>query len=148
MRKEMRNLGATVILGVLSINEETVKAFQSSVNKTIAALEMVKNQNCVPVQDYLLFTFVDGTRLKLWDGGQSCCEHRYMHTDDDLTSIIGAELMGCKLTEAPRVVDEQGTHEVQFLHIKTRKGVVTMETHNNHSGHYGGFRIRAAIVPG
>ena len=34
-------------------------------------------------------------------------------------------------------------HEVQFLEIKTDRGVLTMANHNEHNGWYGGFWIVA-----
>ena len=39
------------------------------------------------------------------------------------------------------VEEEYETHEVQFLEIKTSKGIFTMSTHNEHNGYYGGFAI-------
>jgi hypothetical protein len=84
--------------------------------------------------------------MQLFDAGQSCCEHRYMRTDDDLKSFIGAELVDAEISNAPDQVDEYGeTHEIQFLRVKTSKGLITISNHNEHNGYYGGFAIRAAV---
>lgn len=126
------------MLGYLAGNESSVNAFTGAANKTISALELK--------DDELHFTFSDGTKIKLFDDGQSCCEHRYMTTDDDLSYYVGAVLMDAEVAEAPNQPDEYGAHEVQFLKVKTSKGVFTMESHNEHNGYYGGFLIRAASV--
>lgn len=134
----MSHPGIGVMLGYLAGNESSVNAFTGAVNKTISALELK--------DDELHFTFSDGTKIKLFDDGQSCCEHRYMTTDDDLPYYVGAVLMDAEVAEAPNQPDEYGDHEVQFLKVKTSKGVFTMESHNEHNGYYGGFLIRAASV--
>ena len=134
----MSHPGIRVMLGYLAGNESSVNAFTGAVNKTISALELK--------DDELHFTFSDGTKIKLFDDGQSCCEHRYMTTDDDLSYYVGAVLMDAEVAEAPNQPDIYGDHEVQFLKVKTSKGVFTMESHNEHNGYYGGFLIRAASV--
>jgi len=96
--------------------------------------------------DALNFEFEDETKLKVWDGGQSCCENRYMATSDDLTEYSGAKLLDFELKNAPNVADEYGDHEVQFLDVKTDKGTFQMANHNEHNGYYGGFWIVAQSV--
>ena len=92
--------------------------------------------------DTLIIRFGDGTGLKLFDDGQSCCEHRYMHTDDELSGVVGGRLYGIEVRDAPDVVDEHGEdHEVQFLVVKTSKGECVVSNHNEHNGYYGGFCI-------
>jgi len=134
----MSQPGIGVMIGYLAGNESSVTAFKSALNKEISALELKDNE--------LHFTFSDGTKIKLFDDGQSCCENRYMTTDDDLPYYVGAVLMDAEVAEAPNQPDEYGDHEVQFLKVKTSKGVFTMESHNEHNGYYGGFLIRAASV--
>ena len=135
----MTNLGLGVMINMLGGNENSVKSFQASIGKKIVALELVNEE--------LVFTFDDATKMKLFDGGQSCCEHRYMTTDDDLESFIGSTLTSAETREAPSVDDEHGeTHEVQFLLVATSKGVFTMETHNEHNGYYGGFWVIAETL--
>jgi hypothetical protein len=92
--------------------------------------------------DALHFEFLDCDTLKISDDGQSCCERRYMTTDDNLQDYVGATFLGIELKEAPDIEDEYGEHEVLFLEIKTSKGCFTMATHNEHNGYYSGFSIR------
>jgi hypothetical protein len=97
--------------------------------------------------DTLTIRFGDGTGLKLYDDGQDCCETRYMHTDDDLSEVVGGRLYGIELRDAPDGEDEYGeVHEIQFLVVKTGIGEVVVCTHNEHNGYYGGFRIVACTV--
>lgn len=130
--------GIGVMLGMLGGNADSVAAFTGAVGKTIAALRLGDD-------DALHFEFSDGSKMKLSDEGQSCCEHRYMRTDDDLADYVGAKLLGAEIKEAPNQPDEWGEHEVQFLEVKTDRGVFTMASHNEHNGYYGGFWIVAAV---
>lgn len=130
--------GMSVMIGMLGGNEESVKAFTSCLNKTIAALSLGED-------DALHFVMDDGTKMRLYDNGQSCCENRYMRTDDKLADFVGAKLLGAEVKEAPSVPDQYGEHEVSFLDVKTDKGVFQMASHNEHNGYYGGFLIRAAL---
>lgn len=101
----------------------------------------------VPLEAAVLVEFDEGTVLKLRDDGQSCCESRYVTTDDDLAAYSGAKLIDIELADAPSVEDEYGEeHEVQFLRIHTDKGVAVFETHNEHNGYYGGFWIRSSLT--
>lgn len=102
------------------------------------------------VEDHALWlTFEDGTWAKLKDDGQSCCENRYMSCDDDLTSFVGAKLLGGEITESDlkrtgaRQLDDY--HEIQFLNIQTSQGVFTVVNHNEHNGYYGGFSLTAEV---
>lgn len=130
--------GVSVMLGVLSGNEETVSSLSSALNKTISELRMES--------DELIIRFSDGSGIKIWDDGQSCCENRYMMTSDNLLSFVGSAILGLELLDAPDVSEEYIEHEVQFLHIKTTVGVFVMETHNEHNGYYGGFLVRCAAL--
>ncbi|MBS3993634.1 MAG: hypothetical protein KGZ87_07950 [Bacteroidetes bacterium] len=130
-------LGLGVMIQTLGGNEETVNAVKSALNKTIEKVWLKENE--------LLFKFTDGTNLKLYDDGQSCCETRYMRTDDDLSEYSGAKLLDFELKNAPNQEDEYGDHEIQFLDVKTDKGIFQMANHNEHNGYYGGFWIVARV---
>lgn len=130
-------LGFGVMIQTLGGNEETVNAVKSALNKTIEKVWLEGNE--------LLFKFTDGTNLKLYDDGQSCCEDRYMRTDDDLSEYEGARLLDFELKNAPDQEDDYGTHEIQFLDVKTDKGIFQMANHNEHNGYYGGFWIVARV---
>lgn len=133
----MGQLGMGVMLGMLSGNAGSVDAFTKALNKTITSVKLGDD-------DALHFVFDDGFKMKLSDEGQSCCESRYMRTDDNLGDYIGAKLLGAEIKEAPNAPEEYGDHEVQFLEVQTDKGVFTMASHNEHNGYYGGFCIRAS----
>lgn len=134
------NIGIGVMLSYLGGNEESVKAVQRAIGQTITAVELKDD-------DALHFTMGDGFKLRIFDDGQSCCESRYMRTDDDLSSHVGETLLGFEIKDAPNEEEEEyGDHEVQFLEVKTDKGVFTMASHNEHNGYYGGFSIRAEEV--
>lgn len=129
------NLGFGVMIRMLS-GDRGGECFLSAVGKYIQAIEIHDSE--------LRLTFGDGSRIKLFDDGQSCCEHRYMTCDDDLSYYIGAQLLDAEIKDAPDAEDEYGVHEVQFLEVKTSKGSFTVASHNEHNGYYGGFWIKAA----
>jgi hypothetical protein len=143
----MDNLGFGVLLGMLGGNAETVAAVKASLGKEIRAVELRSGDSDWGEHvDQLRLTLNDGTTLCLWDGGQSCCEHRYMHSDADLPAFVGATLMDVSLAEAPTVSAEYDQdHEMQILNVHTSKGVLDVVTHNVHNGYYGGFWIQARL---
>jgi hypothetical protein len=101
----------------------------------------------VALEDNAVKILLDGAgTLVLTDEGQSCCENRYITTDDDLPYFVGSRLMDVELGEHRSTDSEYGNeHEIQFLNVKTSKGVITFETHNEHNGYYGGFAITAKL---
>ena len=133
----MSQLGVGVMLRMLGGNEESAGAMQAAIGKTIATVALEGDS-------VLAFTFDDGTRLRLTDTGQSCCESRYMRTDDDLSGFVGATLLGAEVRPAPSIATEYGDHDVEFLVIETSKGAFTMSNHNEHNGYYGGLSIEAS----
>lgn len=126
-----------VMLGILGGNEETVNTVKSSLNKTIEKVWLDEET------DILNFKFTDGTGMYLFDDGQRSFEHRYMVTADNLTEYADAKLLDVELKDAPYKEDENGVHEVQFLDVKTDKGVFQMANHNKHNGYYSGFCLVA-----
>jgi hypothetical protein len=110
--------------------------FLRSVGKMIVGLRLGDD-------DALHFMFDDGTGIKMFDDGQSCCESRYMLTDDKLEEHVGAKLIGAIIKTAGRVdtEEEYNVHEVQFLEIHTSNGYVTLSSHNEHNGYYGGISL-------
>ena len=131
-------LGFGVMINALGGNRETVEAVQAAMGKTITALSLTDDQ--------LRFEFEDGSRLRLWDNGQSCCESRYMQTDDDLPYYIGAKFVGAEVRDGGSTESEYGdAHEIQFLVVTTDRGTFSMASHNEHNGYYGGFWITASV---
>ena len=134
----MSQLGLGVIIQSLGGNTETVEAVKSALGKTIKNVRLENNE--------LIFKFTDGTGLKMYDRGQGCYEARYMVTADELTEYSGAKILDFELKNAPKEKDGHGVHEIQFLDVKTDKGVFQMANHNEHNGYYGGFWIVARSV--
>ena len=145
-----RRPGMGVLLQMLGGNEATVEAHNAAVGKTISSVAIRKQDEEGDVwEDAILMHFTDGTGIRIWDGGQSCCEHRYMNCDDDLSYHVGAEFKGAEIRETePEEDGEYGdVHEIEFLHLNTSKGVITVANHNLHNGYYGGFYVKIAPLP-
>lgn len=98
---------------------------------------------CVDCEDRLNIEFEGGGNLLIWDSGQSCCEHRYMTTDDDLASFVGAKLVDIEVLDGPSGEGNGDCHDTQFVRVNTTAGTVTVVTHNEHNGYYGGFEINS-----
>lgn len=94
----------------------------------------------------VVVTFEDGRAFMLYDCARSCCEARYITTDDDLRSFAGATLADIDVAEGPTTQVDGEPHETAFLKVKTSLGDVTFETHNEHNGYYGGIRIKAQML--
>lgn len=135
----MGNLGLGVMINMLGGDEETANTVKGVLGKKVASLRLDDN--------IIYLSTVDGIHIKIWDGGQECCEHRYVTTDDDLKYFTNTTLVDIELAKAPSPAHEYcDYHEVQFLRLKTKKGIATFETHNEHNGYYGGFSILAAPI--
>lgn len=134
----MSQPGLGVMIGMLGGNEDSAKAFSSSIGKQITSLSLAG--------DALNIGLNDNSKLILKDEGQSCCEHRYMVCDDGLDYFVGSTLLGGELRDGGGKEGEHGdTHEIQFLVITTSKGMFTVSNHNEHNGYYGGFCVRASL---
>lgn len=137
----MSQLGLGVMLNMLSGNSETIAAIKASLNKKITATIVDEGDN------QLRISLNDGTVLVIWDNGQSCCEHRYMRTDDNLSEHVGETLLDFELKDAPSVDGQYDSeHEIQFLDVITDKGRFQISNHNEHNGYYGGFSIAARLT--
>ena len=122
--------------------EETHAALIAAGSKKIASICLDQNHQHWS-EDNLVFRFDDGSGIRLYDDGQSCCEHRYMTTDDDFQAFVGAKFIEATKQSAANQPDEWGEHEVAFLVVMTSLGAFTVETHNEHNGYYGGFWLVA-----
>lgn len=130
------------MLGMLGGNKKSVDAVQSSLGRTIDKVERIDDGD-----GELRITFVGGSVLAIRDDGRSCCESRYMTCDDDLTSFAGDTLTGVEVVESETTNDNYGDpHEHAFLKVRTNRGVLTCETHNEHNGYYGGFWFKATLT--
>ena len=97
-------------------------------------------------RDRIAITFTNGRSIWIYDNGQSCCEHRYISTDDPLDDLAGGELIKI---EIKRVTDDESSeydcvHEICFLEIATTKAAAVFSFHNEHNGYYGGFAMTIA----
>jgi len=131
----MGQTGFTEMVNLLFGDEHGGEVFKRAIRKTIKEVKLVDNAPW--------FTFEDRYRMKIFDDGQSCCETRYMRTDDDLNYFTDAKLTGAEIKDASNLPHEWGEHDVQFLEIQTDGGVFTIVNHNEHNGYYGGFWLRA-----
>lgn len=134
----MGNIGLTVMINQLFGADQGADVVQGAVGKVIKGFSYT--------DDALSITFTDNTSIKVYDDGQSCCEHRYMVIDDDLAQFVGATLTGVEVRNAPDVEDGGEAHEVQFLEVQTSLGVVSIANHNEHNGYYGGFWMKVERV--
>jgi hypothetical protein len=91
--------------------------------------------------DKLLLDLSSGKRIAIWDNGQSCCEHRYMSTDDEVESLVGHKLARIEAKPGPDEPDEWDEHETCFVEVATDVGFITLVNHNEHNGFYGGFGL-------
>jgi hypothetical protein len=132
----MTGLGV-LIKGMIG-DDETRIAVQNSLDKTISGVFIT--------DDNLYINFTDNTALRIWDGGQSCCEHRYMVCDDNLTEYVGAKLINVISKPASFVDEDYDVHETMFIDFETTNGVFTIVNHNSHNGWYGGFYIEGEIT--
>lgn len=135
----MGQLGVVAMLNQLfDDNKSSIDAVRSALGKRIAEVSLGQD-------DALHFVMEDGFKFKIFDDGQSCCEHRYMTTDDDIQSYVGSTFKGAEIKSAPSIVEEDSyeEHDVEFLEIQTDRGVFTMANHNEHNGYYGGFSVNA-----
>ena len=94
----------------------------------------------------LRISFENSPDIIIFDDGQSCCENRFMSTDDDIQSLISSELLKIIAKDGP--TEEKGeedycseVHETCFVEIATTQGHITLVTHNEHNGYYGGFDL-------
>lgn len=104
------------------------------VGKSVVAASITETELCLD--------FSDGSKIKIWDDGQSCCESRYMTTDDDVQSLVGHVITRIEAKNGPDVEDEAGEcHEQVFVEVATDVGFITIVNHNEHNGYYGGFGL-------
>lgn len=105
--------------------------------KAIISLELTSNS--------LIIGF-DSFSIRIEDTDQQCCELRFLTTDDDLNSFLGATFLGVDTLDAPSVIEPHEYHDVEFVQVRTSIGVLVLETHNIHNGYYGGFNVQVSRI--
>jgi hypothetical protein len=93
----------------------------------------------------LNITFEYDVKISIWDNGQSCCESRYMSTDDDIQSLVGNILTRIEAKEGPGTEEGYDVHEQIFVEVGTNQNFITVVNHNEHNGYYGGFGLTITI---
>lgn len=126
--------GLAVMINEMAGNKHSVEAITKALKTKIKEVSFHGNA--------LHFVMESGFKFAIEDDGQLCCESRYMKCDDDLTKFAGATLLGAEVSRGPNEKDAD-PHEVEFLHVHTSLGDIVANCHNEHSGCYGGFSIRA-----
>lgn len=124
-------------------NLDSRENFKKIKGKVIETLTLSNDVILIKLEDE---KWEKGETFWIWDDGQECCEYRFITTDDDLSFFSGSTLLDIHLKQAPdgpsRDDQDHAVHEIQFLELKTSKGVCTFETHDEHNGAYGGFTVR------
>ena len=141
----MSRPGLGAMLQMLGGNEETVNTHKSAMGKKIKSIRIDKDYNG---DGGLEMLFDDGTGIWIFDDARSCCEDRYLHTDDNVSDFAGAIFIEAELREGGEKGDDWETHEWEFVIIKTSIGEFTLETHNEHNGYYGGFYVKIRNIKG
>lgn len=99
-------------------------------------------ENAYIDESKLYIDFEDGTKIRIYDDGQSCCEARYMTCDDNPAALIGGTWVSAQVQDGPSLQGDSAyaePHDQQFLIVQTSKGTITIANHNEHNGYYGGF---------
>ena len=137
--------GVGVLINMLGGHEATARAVGNAEGKTITSIALTDDTS----DGALRFDFTDGSALLIYDDGRSCCESRWMHTDDNLSDFVGAVFLGAEVRDGPE--EEGGEYdeykESQFLVISTSIGQFTVINYNEHNGYYGGFWMVARELP-
>lgn len=92
--------------------------------------------------DVATFKFKEGG-FEMRDDGQSCCESRWMHSEDekDFDYHIGAIFRFIQVV-AGDGEESSECHDTEYCNILTSKGVLQFVCHNEHNGYYGGFSVQ------
>lgn len=125
-------------------NATTNEALNEAVGKTIKSIEVLEEDSLF--RDGVVgITFTNGAVLLVYDGGRGCCEHRYPHTDEDLSYASGAKILSIEVTDSESTDRDEyyDVQEICFLNIHTDKKTFVFQFYNVHNGYYGGFSIKA-----
>lgn len=126
------------MLEMCNLEGKSAEAFLKVVGKKIMGITMEN--------DELRLSFGSQGTLIVSDQGQSCCEHRYITTDDKLSDYVGGNLINIEVKPVPIPTldsDDGDCHDIEFVEVTTTKGSFVLVTHNEHNGYYGGFYVCA-----
>jgi hypothetical protein len=126
-------------------SEEIKQVLNEARGKTISSIEILDTDP--DYETFLKIEFTDHSIMIITDEGQSCCESRFMTTDDNLNDFIGAVLLNIESKPGGDTEDENGDwQDIEFLEITTNNGFFQIVNHNEHNGFYGGFCMSAKWV--
>lgn len=92
--------------------------------------------------DRIILEFSDGTRVKIFDDAEYCCETRYITCDDDIKVLFGQKLVNFKIKNYTCKSNScHNDHEEVFIDIQTDQDCITFTSHNEHNGYYSGFDL-------
>jgi|SRR5271154_196024 len=99
--------------------------------------------SCKLTQQALEFEFDDCTKAIVFDGiGQACCEDRYLSCDENLDDFVGEQIINYEISEVQGTNDNEILcKEIMFCRIHTTSGTITLCSHVEHNGYYGGLDI-------
>ena len=126
------------MIDVCNLEGKSAEAFLKVVGEKIMGIKLE--------DDMLFISFGSQGTLKISDEGQSCCEHRYITTDDKLEDYVGGNLLNIEVKPVPIPLLDDGegeSHDIEFVEVSTSKGAFVLVTHNEHNGYYGGFFVCA-----
>lgn len=110
------------------------------IGETILSVKMGEDS----YSDAFIFEF-DTHKLIMIDDGQSCCEHRYFTCDDDYEGLTGSELVSIEQVDYKENGDDY-VHEESFIKVQTSTGFITIVSHNEHNGYYGGINRTFKVI--
>ena len=145
----MGQLGMGAMLHLLGGgSEKSSSEYEGAVVKSACMVKGAANGWHGRETDRLRVEFEDGRAIDIWDDGQSCCESRWITTDDDPSTLVGGKLVHIAAKDGPEERDGEwgDVTETCFVEVQTDKGFITLTTHNSHNGYYGGFGLTITEV--
>lgn len=124
---------------------EAARAINRALSQPIVSLAIDDDAN--RGDGALVICVADGSTVQISDEGRSCCEWRYITTDDDLAAFVGATIVEIECRAGEEVDTDFGTTETAFVIVTTTAGAFTLVTHNEHNGYYGGFTPVIKLTP-
>lgn len=131
----------------MNVLTTAAKSF-SLTGPTVRQVSIQHNDGDTP--DELTILFSDGRSFHLLDAGQDCCEKRSLTCDDDLDGLVGSRLLSIRTRGVTEVSEGKygDKHEMVFLILQFSNYAITVTSHNEHNGYYGGFALRVMLKDG
>lgn len=98
-------------------------------------------------EGYVITTSKDAVKVGI-SNGQDCCENwGYLISEDDLSDMVGAELLDVKITDTglntlmKEKADDIYEGDIMFVDFITTQGTFQVACYNEHNGHYGHWAV-------